>query len=76
MNSIQRERGIRKFIRKVVLGEPIQKFVVAGDTNCWQMILESQSRKHCFPGDNEILASAQYDLNWEILCGFWDIQAA
>ncbi len=76
MNSVQRERGIQRFIRKVVLGEPVQKFVVAGDMNCRQMVLASQARMRCFPGDREILASAVYDLNWEILCGFWDYQAA
>jgi len=76
MNKVQRERGLRKFIRKVLLGEPVQKFVTAGDMNCRRIIPESRSRKRCFPEDNEILASAEYDLHREILCGFWDLQAA
>ena len=76
MNSVQRERGLQRFIRKVVLGEPVQKFVTAGDVNCLRMIQESQAWKRSLPGDNEILASAEDDLNWEILCGFWEIQAA
>jgi len=76
MNSVQRERGIQKFIRKVVLGEPVQKFFVAGDNNCQQMILEAQARKRWFPGDNEILTAAESDLKWEILSGFWEFQAA
>jgi hypothetical protein len=76
MNSVQRERGIQRFLRKVVLGQPVQKFVTAGSMNCRQMIQESKARKRCIPGDNEILASAEYDLTREILCGFWDIRAA
>ena len=76
MNSVQRERGIQRFLRKVVLGEPVQKFVTAGDMNCQQLMLESQARKRRFPEDRDILASAEYDLNWEILSGFWDLQAA
>ncbi len=76
MNSVQRKRGIRKFIQNVILGEPVQKFATAGHMNCRQIIPESRARKPGFPGDDEILASAEYDLYWEILCGFWDIQAA
>lgn len=76
MYTVQRERGIRRFVRKVVLGKPDQKFVTAGSVNCRQMILESLAGRRFFPGDSEILASAEYDLNWEIMCGFWEVRTA
>ena len=76
MNSVQRARGIRRIIRRFALGEPVQKFVVAGRQACRKLMPESRSRRQPCPSDRAILAWAEYDLTWEIVSGFWDSRAA
>ncbi len=76
MNPVHRETGVQKVIRKVILRRPAQKFTTAGDRNCRQMILTPREREQQLLEEIRIFTSAQVDLNWEIRCGFWEIQAA
>ena len=77
MNTVQRTKGIRKFIRVTVLRGTVQKFVTAGDRACGRMMRESRGRRQKpGPSDSAILAWAQFDLAREILSGFWEIKAA
>ncbi len=77
MNTVQRTKGIRKFIRVTVLRGTVQKFVTAGDRACGRMMREARGRRQKpGPSDSAILAWAQFDLAREILSGFWEIKAA
>lgn len=72
MNSVQRTRGIRKFIRVIILRRPVQKHVTAGDIACEKLMREAQPA----PSNRAIYDWAQFDLIREIMGGFWDIQVA
>ena len=77
MNTVYRTKGIRKMVRKVVLREETQKFVMAGDKACAPMMREVRfPARRLSPSDNAILAWAMYDLSWEIVNGFWDAKIA
>ena len=76
MNSVQRTKGIKKIIRKVVFGKPDQTFVTAGDKACRMMMQNAHSRRMVNPSDLAILTWAKRDLTWEIMSCFWEIQAA
>ena len=76
MNSVQRTKGIRKIIRKVVFRKQDPKLVTAGDRACRMMMQHARSRLQAGPSDFAILAWANRDLTWEIMSGFWEIHAA
>ena len=76
MNTVQRTRGIRKVIRTGFMNRPAQKFVTAGDSACAQMMREARRRQIPCPSDSAILAWARYDLECEILGGFWQPRTA
>lgn len=71
MNTVQRTRGIRKTLQARVANRPAQKFVTAGDRACGRMMQEARRRRIPCPSDSAILAWARYDLEREILGGFW-----
>ena len=75
MSKVQRTRGIRRVIRTRVLNIPLRKHVIAGSESCGRLMVETRQR--CIPGpsDSAILAWARFDLNREILGGYWQ-QAA
>ena len=75
MNTVQRTRGIRKAVRVSLMNRPIRKYVTAGDSACGQMMLEARQRQMPGPSDSMILAWAKFDLQCEILGGYWQ-QAA
>ena len=75
MNSVKRTRGIRKVLQAVA-GKPVQKFVTAGDSSCRRMMLEARQRRTPGPSDSAILAWARFDLDREILGGYWQYSAA
>ena len=79
MNRVQRTKGIRKIIRKVVLGAAAQKYVSAGDRACNSMMREArgrQRRQQPGPSDSAILVWARFDLCRELLGGFWEARTA
>ena len=71
MNTVQRTRGIRKTIQARIMNRPAQKFVTAGDSACGRMMLEARRQRIPCPSDSAILAWARYDLEREILGGYW-----
>ena len=73
---VKRTRGIRKIILKATGKMPIQKFVNAGDRECWMLMHEAQSRRQPSPSDQTIMLQADIDLIREIMNGFWEYQAA
>ena len=76
MNTVQRTRGIRRVIRTGLMNRPTQKFIIAGDSACGQMMYEARQRQIPGPSDSAILACAKYDLEYEILSGYWQRGAA
>lgn len=76
MNTVQRTRGIRKAIQASLMNRPAQKFVTAGDSACGRMMHEARQRRMPGPSDNAILAWAKYDLECELLGGYWQRTAA
>lgn len=76
MNTVQRIKGIRKAIKAGLMNRPAQKYVTAGDSACGQMMYEARQRQIPGPSDSAILAWAVYDLECEILGGFWQRRAA
>jgi len=59
MNTVQRAKGIRKAIRVSLMNRPVQKFVTAGDSACWQMMREARQRRIPGPSDSALLAWAR-----------------
>ena len=77
MNKVRRTRGIRRIIRNRILKEAITNYVTAGDRACQTLKREPRLRRQASgPSDSAILAWAKFDLNREILGGFWEIKAA
>ena len=76
MNTVQRTRGIRRIIRTRIMNAPAQKFITAGDSACGRMMYEARQRRIPGPSDSAILAWARYDLECEILGGYWQRRAA
>ena len=76
MNTVQRTRGILRIIRTRLMNIPAQKFVTAGDSACGQMMYEARQRRIPGPSDSMILAWAQFDLNREIVSGYWQRSVA
>ena len=77
MNRVQRTKGIRRVLRAGVLGRPMPKYVMAGDYACGRLMWESRPRRQLpGPSDSAILAWAQFDLNREIMGGYWQRSAA
>ena len=77
MNKVQRTRGIRRAVRASVLGKPVQKYVTAGSDACGRMMREARPRRQVSgPSDSAILAWARFDLDREILGGYWQRTAA
>ena len=76
MNKVQRTRGIRKAIRTGLLNRPAGKYVTAGDSACSRMMFCARRRQVPCPADSAILAWAQFDLNREIMGGYWQHSAA
>ena len=77
MNAVRRTRGIRKIIRKIICGEAAPKYVTAGEKNCGEMLREARTRQqNPGPSDRAIMTWAEFDLNREILDGFWEIRTA
>ena len=73
MNTVQRTRGILKAVRVNLLNKPIRKYVTAGDSACGQMMREARQRRMPGPSDSMILAWAKFDLQCEILGGYWQL---
>ena len=74
MNTVQRTKGIRKAVR-LLLRQPVQKHVTAGDRACARLMREARSfRRNAGPSDSAILAWARFDLRREALFGFWDVK--
>ena len=71
MNKVQRTRGIRKAIQTCVMKIPARKYVTAGSNSCGRMMCEARRRRIPGPSDSAILAWAQFDLEREILSGYW-----
>ena len=76
MNTIQRTRGIRRIIRTRIMNTPAQKYITAGDSACGRMMYEARQRRIPGPSDSMILAWAKFDLNREIVSGYWQHCAA
>ena len=76
MNTVQRTRGIRRVIRAGLMKRPAPRFVTAGTNACGRMMCEARRRRHPGPSDSAILAWAKYDLECEILGGYWQLSAA
>ena len=76
MNTVQRTRGILKAIRVRMLGKPVQRYMISGSNDCCSMMLEASQRRLPGPSDSAILAWARFDLECEILGGFWQYTAA
>ena len=76
MNTVQRTRGIRRVLQTGLMNRPAQKFVIAGDFACGRMMTEARRRRISGPSDSAILARARYDLEREILSGYWQRQSA
>ena len=76
MNKVQRTRGIRRAIRDHVLNIPARKYITAGSDSCGRMMLEASRCRIPGPSDSAILAWARYDLEREILGGYWQRRAA
>ena len=76
MNEVKRTKGIRRAFRAGFMNRPAQKYVIAGDTACGQMMREARRRQIPCPSDSAILAWAKYDLACEILGGYWQHRAA
>ena len=76
MNTVQRTRRIRRAIRTSLMNRPMQKYVTAGDSACRQIMYEARQRQIPGPSDSAILAWARYDLECEILGGYWQRKAA
>ena len=76
MNSVRRTKGIRRIIRVNILKESAQKHTTAGDRACGRMMQEARQRRMPGPSDSAILAWARFDLQREILGGFWEKRAA
>ena len=75
MNKVQRTRGIRRAIRAHMASVPARKYVIAGSNSCGRMMCEARQRRIPGPSDSAILAWARFDLEREILGGYWQ-QAA
>ena len=71
MNKVQRTRGIRRVIRTRVMNIPVRKYVTAGSDSCGRMMCEARQRRISGPSDSAILAWARFDLDREILGGYW-----
>ena len=76
MNKVQRTRGIRRAIRTRVMNIPARKYVTAGSDSCSRLMCEARQRRVPGPSDSAILAWARFDLECEILGGFWQYTAA
>ena len=76
MKTVQRTTGIRRVIRNTILGKPARKYVTAGNDACGRMMCEARRRRNPGPSDSAILAWAKYDLECEILGGYWQRSAA
>ena len=76
MKTVQRTTGIRRVIRNTILGKPARKYVTAGNDACGRMMCEARRRRNPGPSDSAILAWAKYDLECEILGGYWQRTAA
>ena len=71
MNKVQRTRGIRRIIKARIMNRPVRKYVTAGSNACGRMMCEARQRRIPGPSDSAILAWARFDLDREILGGFW-----
>ena len=76
MTTVQRTKGIRRAVRVSFMNMPVQKYVTAGDSACAQMMYEARQRRMPGPSDSMILAWAKFDLNREIVSGYWQRSAA
>ena len=77
MNKVQRTRGIRRALQVSLMNRPVQKFVTAGDSACGRLMLEARPPlQTAGPSDSAILAWARFDLNREMMGGFWLRRAA
>ena len=77
MNKVQRTRGIRRTLQVRLMNRPAQKFVTAGDSACGRMMWDARPRlQPAGPSDSAILAWARFDLNREMMGGFWLRRAA
>ena len=50
--------------------------MISGSNDCGSMMLEARQRRLPGPSDSAILAWARFDLECEILGGFWQYTAA
>lgn len=71
MNKVQRARGIHRAIRTRVMNIPARKYVTAGSDSCSRLMCEARQRRVPGPSDSAILAWVQFDLDREILGGYW-----
>ena len=71
MEKIQRTRGIRRAIAARVMTMPAPKYVTAGSMSCSRMMFEARQRRMPGPSDSEILAWARFDLDRELMGGYW-----
>ena len=76
MNSVRRTKGIRKALRVIFTGKPVQKYVTAGNIACQRLMQEARFQRRACPSDQAILAWARYDLFREMMSGFWEYQTA
>ena len=76
MNTIQRTRGLRRVVRTRVMNRPAQKFITAGTEACGRLMCEARQRRLPGPSDSAILAWAMYELECELLGGYWQRRAA
>ena len=76
MNRVRRTKGIRRIVRVHVLRGTVQKHVAAGDRACARLMQDARQRRKHGPSDSAILAWARFDLQREILGGFWNVRAA
>ena len=75
MKKVQRTKGIRRAVRTGLLGKPRPRYVTAGSGACGRL-MESARPRIPGPSDSAILAWALFDLDRELMGGYWQRSAA
>ncbi len=78
MNKIQRTSSIKRKIRRIIFRLPEKKYVISGDRACRRMMQNARRHQQQKPDPEaaSILAWARYEFTKELLCGFWEREAA
>ncbi len=75
MCTVQRSAGITRIIRRIIFRLPKNKYFIAGDRACKELMQRAQTMEKPDPEAAAIYAWARYELNKEIQSGFWNGEA-